>query len=83
MSTVKQIGLVGVIWLAAACTTPAVRPGIADNKKLGSILNNDINNILIALSGSKTTPAEYKKAVFHLLDANPGVLAQNVGSGSI
>ena len=75
----SAIGLVGAIWLAAACTTPAVRPEIPDNKKLGSILNNDINNILIALSGSKTTPAEYKKAVFHLLDAKPGVLAQNVG----
>jgi len=49
------------------------------NKKLGSILNNDINNILWALSGSKTTPAEYKKAVLYLLDTKPGVLAQNVG----
>src|SRR5438445_10410098 len=51
----------------------------ANNKSLGSILNNDINNILGVLSGAKTTPAEYKKAVLHLLDAKPGVLAQNVG----
>ncbi|MFH1007527.1 MAG: hypothetical protein V1800_08500, partial [Candidatus Latescibacterota bacterium] len=49
------------------------------SKALGSILNNDIDNILAAGSGPKTTPAEYKKAVMHLLDARPGVLAQNVG----
>jgi hypothetical protein len=28
-------------------------------KQLGSILNNDINNILYAGSGPRTTPAEY------------------------
>ncbi|MFH1008553.1 MAG: hypothetical protein V1800_13810, partial [Candidatus Latescibacterota bacterium] len=50
-----------------------------NGKRLGSILNNDINNILWAGSGPKTTPAEYKNAVMHLLDAGPGVLAQNVG----
>ena len=48
-------------------------------KQLGSIFNNDINNILAAVSGPQTTPAEYKKAVMHLLEAEPGVLAQNVG----
>ena len=48
-------------------------------KNLGSILNNDINNILIAISAEATAPAEYRKAVGHLLDAEPGVLAQNVG----
>ena len=48
-------------------------------REFGSILNNDINNILIALSGEETTPAEYRKAVMHLLDAKPGILAQNVG----
>lgn len=52
---------------------------IPDNRKFGSILNNDINNILYAVSGAQTTPTEYKKAVMHLLDAKPGVLAQNVG----
>ena len=50
-----------------------------NTKQLGSIFNNDINNILCAISGPQTTPAEYKKAVIHLLDAKPGVLAQNVG----
>ena len=48
-------------------------------RQLGSILNNDINNILLSLSGADTTPAEYRKAVEHLLDTKPGVLAQNVG----
>lgn len=50
-----------------------------DNKKLGSILNNDINNIFYAISAPKTTPAEYQQAVQYLLDTKPGVLAQNVG----
>ncbi|MCK4590497.1 MAG: hypothetical protein KAT86_01985, partial [Candidatus Latescibacteria bacterium] len=50
-----------------------------NSRQLGSILNNDINNILYAGSGPQTTPAEYKKAVMHLLDTQPGVLAQNVG----
>jgi len=49
------------------------------NKKLGSVLNNDINNFVFAVSGADTTPAEYRKAVDHLLDTKPGVLAQNVG----
>ena len=42
---------------------------IPHNKRLGSILNNDIDNILTSLSGAETTPAEYKKAVMHLLDS--------------
>ena len=58
---------------------PGAAPKMPTGRKLGSILNNDINNILASLSGSKTTPDEYKKAVLHLLDAKPGVLAQNVG----
>jgi hypothetical protein len=49
------------------------------NRRLGSILNNDMNNILCVLSGIHTTPEQYKKAVLHLLDTKPGVLAQNVG----
>ena len=50
-----------------------------DTKLLGTILNNDIDNILTAGSGPKTTPDEYQKSVMHLLDTKPGVLAQNVG----
>ena len=61
-----------------ARSQPDHSPAGAHNKSLGSIFNNDIDNILSVLSGAKTTPAEYKKAVLHLLDAKPGVLAQNV-----
>ena len=50
-----------------------------DTKLLGTILNNDIDNILTAGSGPKTTPDEYQKSVMHLLDTKPGVLVQNVG----
>ncbi|MFH1007526.1 MAG: hypothetical protein V1800_08495 [Candidatus Latescibacterota bacterium] len=50
-----------------------------NTRKLGSILNHDLDTVLFALSGAETTPAEYKKAILHLLDAQPGVLAQNVG----
>jgi hypothetical protein len=50
-----------------------------NSRQLGSILNNDTNNILYAGSGPRTTPDEYKKAVMHLLDTQPGLLAQNVG----
>ena len=52
---------------------------MADNRALGSVLNNDINNILWACSGAEITPEEYQRGVFGLLDAGPGVLAQNVG----
>jgi len=54
-------------------------PQLPGNKQIGSILNNDIDNIFAALSGAETTPAEYKKAVGHLLETQPGLLAQNVG----
>jgi hypothetical protein len=52
---------------------------VQPNRRFGSILNNDMNNILYVLSGIHTTPEQYKKAVLHLLDTKPGVLAQNVG----
>lgn len=69
---VLALGMVSASSFAAEGRLP-------DNRSLGSILNNDINNILYAVSGADTTPAEYKKAVMHLLDTQPGVLAQNVG----
>jgi inosose dehydratase len=49
------------------------------NKKLGTIQNNDINNILCNSSGKDMTPDEYRTAVCHLLEGKPTVLAQNVG----
>jgi len=48
-------------------------------KNLGSILNNDIDNILYAITSGPTAAEEYRQAVGHLLDTQPGVLAQNVG----
>lgn len=50
-----------------------------DNKRLGTIFNNDINNILWASSGKDTSPAEYRYAVMRILELKPGILAQNVG----
>ncbi|MBC8462656.1 MAG: hypothetical protein H8D67_32220 [Deltaproteobacteria bacterium] len=50
-----------------------------DGKKLSTIFNNDINNILCASSGKDITAKEYQHAVECLLKAKPGVLAQNVG----
>lgn len=48
-------------------------------KRLGSIFNNDINNILCALDGGNATPADFRRVVDVILDGQPGVLAQNVG----
>lgn len=45
---------------------------------LGSIFNNDINNILCAGS-PEWTSAEYRHCVRCILDSRPGVLVQNVG----
>ncbi len=50
-----------------------------DGKQLGTIFNNDGNNILYAFSGAEITVEEYKRAVRRLLEAQPGVLAQHVG----
>ena len=52
------------------------------NKQLRTIFNNDINNILGALDPEKTAPeiaADYRRALGEILDAGPGVFAQNVG----
>src|SRR2546422_8990671 len=63
---------------AAGFRAPAGAAAVA-GKRLGTIFNNDINNILAASSGSEITPAEYQRAVFAILDMKPGVLTQNVG----
>ncbi len=52
---------------------------MSDNRTLGTIHNNNVNNILAWSSGVGMTPAEYREAVDHLLDGKPGLLAQNVG----
>jgi hypothetical protein len=73
----------GTVLLTSAAGLPAradarkieVPPG----KKLRTVFNNDIDNILWALDGDQTTPEQYRHAVGCMLDARPGVLAQNVG----
>ena len=49
------------------------------NKKFGTIFNNDINNILYAMDKNEATPERYLAALNGILDAGPGILAQNVG----
>jgi hypothetical protein len=62
--------------IASAAHTATERP---DNRKLRSIFNNDINNILVFSSGKDTDSEEYQRAVYAILDMKPDVLAQNVG----
>ena len=53
-----------------------------DNRKLGTIFNNDTNNILGGLDEKKSAEeiiAHYRRALGEILDAKPGILAQNVG----
>jgi hypothetical protein len=53
------------------------------NRQLGTIFNNDVNNILAALVSQKPADdiaADYRRALGEILDARPGVFAQNVGS---
>ena len=78
----SKTGIITAAILAVLTTCGEVRsagPEIPDNKKLGTIYNNDINCILGSLPGGKATPGGYKAVVLDLLDAGPGVLAQNVG----
>jgi len=52
---------------------------VLDGKKLGTIFNNDINNILLTAGLNGGTADVYRQYVERLLDMKPGVLAQNVG----
>jgi hypothetical protein len=71
------------VLLASATGIPVRIEGkkeeVPGGKKLRTIFNNDIDNILWALPGEQTTPDQYRHAVHCMLDAGPGVLAQNVG----
>ena len=49
------------------------------NRKLGTIFNRDIDGLLYASSGEKTNADEYRRMLGALLQAEPGVLAMNVG----
>ncbi|MSO21750.1 MAG: hypothetical protein EXQ58_00545 [Acidobacteria bacterium] len=68
--------------LAAADCSATLNAGVRQvpsGKKLRTICNNDIDNILWALPGEDTTAEQYRHVVDCMLDARPGVLAQNVG----
>jgi hypothetical protein len=75
----------GALAASLAAAVPAVpsekssTSSAFSGKRLGTIFNNDINNILAASSGGNITPEEYQRAVYAILDLKPGVLAQNVG----
>ena len=65
---------------AAAGTGEKPSRGLAfSGKRLGSIFNNDSDNILWSSSGANVTPEEYQRAVYAILDLKPGLLAQDVG----
>ncbi len=49
------------------------------NRELGTIQNNDINNILHGGYEGDMRPQDYREAVGHLLEGKPSVLAQTVG----
>ncbi len=51
---------------------------LPDNRRLGTIFNNDINNIIIGM-GTTGTIDTYRQALDAILAAQPGVFAQNVG----
>ena len=51
---------------------------LPDNRRLGTIFNNDINNIILGM-GATGTIDTYRQALDAILAARPGVFAQNVG----
>jgi hypothetical protein len=67
--------------LSMAAPVSADDPMLPSNKKLGTIFNNDSNNIIWCMGKSKNdfTPDVYHKYLNRLLDGKPGVLAQCVG----
>ena len=79
-------------WVAAVCGAVVALPGppadaepgkdLPGNRELGSIFNNDINNILGAIDPQKPVGEimdDYRRALKEILDSKPGVFAQNVG----
>ena len=72
----RHVGL--ALALALVVASPLAGRGLPDNKKLGTIFNNDINNILLGVS-TRNAVEEYRRVLQVLLAAKPGVLAQNVG----
>ena len=80
----QEVGLILGLALGAAFLLAGVHYSWAaghelpDNKKLGTIFNNDINNILGGVSPRQAVEG-YWRALQVLVAAKPGVLAQNVG----
>ncbi len=70
-------GLVAAV--SAGTSEKPSRSSAFSGRRFGTIFNNDINNILAASSGRSSTPQEYQRAVYAILDMKPGGLAQNVG----
>lgn len=84
MLSSKRIALavlaVTVCLAALSCGTVAdAAPARLDNRAYGTIFNNDSNNSLHASSGPDTSIEEYKRALNQILDARPGIFAQDVG----
>ncbi len=55
------------------------KPRSVSGKNLGTIFNNDCNNILHAVGTDTSAVQVYRRGVDALLDLKPGVLAQSVG----
>ncbi len=51
---------------------------LPDNKRLGTVFNNDLNNIILGM-GATGTIDTYRQALDAILAARPGVFAQDVG----
>jgi len=80
-----RLALLGLsLWLVAGSLATTVADELpADNRQLRSIFNNDADNILYAMDSGKTgaeIAADYRAALEPILDARPGVFAQNVGN---
>jgi hypothetical protein len=67
--------------LTASSALSQDSPNPRPNHHLGTIFNNDINNILWHIGGGHEpmTPEVYQGYVDRILDLKPGILAQNVG----
>ena len=57
----------------------AIVRNLPHNRALGTVFNNDSNNILHAMDADNPTVDDYRRALNAILDARPGVLAQCVG----
>jgi hypothetical protein len=69
--------------LLLVMTMPAMADDhpLPSNKRLGTVFNNDSNNIIWCMGKAKNdfTPEVYRQYLNRLLDGKPGVLAQCVG----